>query len=38
MISHRALQHIQVGLSGTGFLCIILAFTANAQVKTETKV
>jgi hypothetical protein len=38
MISHRALQHIQVGLPGTGFLCIILAFTANAQVKTETKV
>ena len=38
MISHKALQHIQVGLYGTGFLCIILAFTANAQVKTETKV
>ena len=38
MISHKVLQHIQVGLSGTGFLCIILAFTANAQVKTETKV
>ena len=38
MISHKVLQHIQVGLSGTGFLCLILAFTANAQVKTETKV
>ena len=38
MISNKALQHIQVGLSGTGFLCIILAFTASAQVKTETKV
>ena len=37
MISHKALQHIQVGLSGTGFLCLI-SFTANAQVKTETKV
>ena len=38
MISHKVLQHVQVGLFGTGFLCIVLALTANAQVKTETKV
>jgi hypothetical protein len=38
MISHKAWQRIQVGLSGAGFLCITLAFTANAQMKTETAV
>ena len=38
MISRKVWQRIQVGLSGAGFLCISLAFTANAQVKTETNV
>ena len=38
MISQKAWQRIQVGLSGAGFLCITLAFTASAQVKTETTV
>ena len=38
MISHKVLQHVQVGLFGTGLLCIVLALTANAQVTTETKV
>jgi hypothetical protein len=38
MISRKAWQRIQVGLSGTGFLYITLSFTANAQVKTETTV
>ena len=38
MISRKALQRIQLGLAGTCFLCITLAFTANAQVKKETTV
>jgi hypothetical protein len=38
MISRKAWRRIQVGLSIAGFLCITLALTANAQVKTETKV
>ncbi len=38
MISRKVWQCIQVGLSGAGLLCISLAFTANAQVKTETNV
>ena len=38
MISRKALQRIQLGLTGTCFLCITLAFTANAQVKKETTV
>jgi hypothetical protein len=38
MISRKAWQRIQVGLSGASVLCITLALTANAQVKTETKV
>jgi hypothetical protein len=38
MISRKVWQRIRVGLSGAGFLCISLAFTANAQVKTETNV
>ena len=37
MISHKALRHILIGLSGAGFLCMTLAFSTNAQVKTETK-
>ena len=35
MISRKALQRIQLGLTGTCFLCITLAITANAQVKKE---
>jgi hypothetical protein len=35
MISRKANE---LGLCGAGFLCMILAFTANAQVQTETKV
>jgi hypothetical protein len=38
MIPRKARHRIYVGLSGVGFLCITLAFTANSQVKTETKV
>ena len=38
MISRKPWQRIQVGLSGAGLLWITLAFTANAQVKTETTV
>ena len=38
MISCKAWQRIRVGLSGASFLCITFALTANAQVKTETKV
>lgn len=38
MNSRKAWQRLLVGLSGAGFLCITLGFTANAQVKTETKV
>ena len=37
MISGKARHRIYVGLSGVGFLCITLAFTANSQVKTETE-
>jgi hypothetical protein len=38
MISLKAWQRIQVGLSGATFLCITFAFPGKAQVKTETKV
>ena len=38
MISRKAWQRIQLGLSGAGFLCITLPSTVNSQVKTETKV
>jgi hypothetical protein len=38
MISRKARHRSHVVLSGVGFLCITLAFTANSQVKTETKV
>ncbi|HXY50322.1 MAG TPA: hypothetical protein VEI01_12780 [Terriglobales bacterium] len=38
MISSKAWQRIQGGLPRAGFLSITLALTANAQVKTETKV
>ena len=38
MISRKAWQRIQLGLTGTCFLCITMAITANAQVKKETTV
>jgi hypothetical protein len=37
MISGSAWQRMQLVLA-TGFLCIACGFTANSQVKTETKV
>jgi hypothetical protein len=38
MISRKGWPRIPGSLSGVGVLCITLAFSANSQVKTETKV
>jgi len=38
MISRKGWSRISGSLSGVGALCIALAFSANSQVKTETKV
>jgi hypothetical protein len=38
MIPRKVWPRIQVGLSGACFLCLTVAFPANSQVKTETKV
>jgi hypothetical protein len=38
MISRKGWPRISGSLSGVGVLCITLAFSANSQVKTETKV
>ena len=38
MISRKGWPCIPGSLSGVGVLCITLVFSANSQVKTETKV